>query len=123
MIQKFIIPGRLPGLNDYTLSCRNNKYGANKLKKDTEMLICICILKHKLTKIDDVFSIKITWYEKDYRRDWDNIIFAKKFILDALKNMEIIENDTRKNICDGTDTVLVDKLDPRIEVELITERT
>lgn len=33
---KFFIPGRLPGLNDYTAANRYNRYAGAKMKKDTE---------------------------------------------------------------------------------------
>lgn len=36
MTYKFIISGRLPGLNEYTEACRTNKHKGNKMKQDAE---------------------------------------------------------------------------------------
>jgi Holliday junction resolvase RusA-like endonuclease len=116
MFQKFIIIGRLPDLNQYIDFCRQNKFGANKIKKDAESRISLSALS--LLPLPEKFTISITWYEKDSRRDWDNIIFAKKFILDALVKTGKVKNDSRKYINSGKDIVLVDKINPRIEVEL-----
>lgn len=40
--------------------------------------------------------IDITWYEKDARRDFDNITFAQKFILDSLVQIKVLKDDSRK---------------------------
>lgn len=40
---KIIIPGTLPGLNDYIDAERSNKYQAAKLKRQTEEMIVMCI--------------------------------------------------------------------------------
>lgn len=58
------------------------------------------------------------WYEKDRRRDKDNVAMAKKFILDSLQEMDIIRNDGWKEIIGFVDEFFIDKENPRIEVLL-----
>ena len=36
LMNRFVIYGKLPGLNDYTKTNRGNKYLANKLKQETQ---------------------------------------------------------------------------------------
>jgi len=64
-------------------------------------------------------KIIFNWYEKDRRRDLDNIASAKKFILDALTESGVIDNDSQKYIYPQfTDNFFIDKNDPRIEVDI-----
>lgn len=129
------ILGTLPGLNEYTAANRGNKFLANKFKQDVELNICLQL--HNQIRFNIIpkppVKIKFTWFEKDMRRDIDNIIFAKKFILDALQKLKVIDNDNRKNIIAIEDVVpiipvkpkskslLVNYLreQPRIEIEII----
>lgn len=63
-------------------------------------------------------SLEIAWYEPDMRRDADNIQFAVKFIQDALVDIGILQNDSRKYINKISHEVLVDRKNPRIEVKI-----
>lgn len=91
MIQMFSIPFRLIGLNEYTKMCRGNMYAANKEKQDIEIQIMSCLRGMK--QCSKPVTISFTWYEKNKKRDKDNVCFAKKFILDALQKANIIKND------------------------------
>lgn len=116
---KFIIPGVLPGLNEYINAERRNKYKAAKIKKQTEHLI-ILIARSKLrgVAIKPPVTIHYTWVEPNKRRDKDNIAFAKKFIQDSLVKAKILPNDGWEHIEGFTDTFDVDKKNPRVEVEI-----
>lgn len=114
---KITIPGRLPGLNEYTTANRRNPYEGARLKAKTEKDIGWAILASKREKLGAV-RVKITWFERDERRDIDNVIFAQKFILDSLVRTKVIPDDSRKYVKEITHEVLVDKENPRIEVEL-----
>ncbi|QIK70868.1 hypothetical protein G7062_11425 [Erysipelothrix sp. HDW6C] len=117
---KFTIPGKLDGLNDYTKSNRSNKYAGNKSKKLNELIILQALRKAKLSKVNKYpITLEITWHEPNKRRDVDNITFAVKFIQDAMVSHGIIEGDGQKYINQINHTVLVDKTNPRIEVEVI----
>lgn len=119
MIQKFIIDGRLDGLNDYTKACRANRYGANSMKKKNEAKVFEGIKRAGLTKVDQYpINLYIIWNEPNRRRDIDNITFATKFIQDALVKSGILEDDSQKYIVGVFHRVLVDRDNPRIEVEL-----
>lgn len=88
------ITGKLPGLNDYTLACRNNRYAGNKMKRDAQLQISWFL--HPLPQIKRPVRIRFLWQEADHRRDPDNIAFAKKFILDELVRLKKIPNDTSR---------------------------
>lgn len=119
MQYKLTIHGTLPGLNDYTKSNRTNRYAAAQMKKTTQNLIGYCILQQlRNVHITQPVSIKFTWYEANKKRDKDNIAFAKKFILDALVNAQVIPNDGWKNIDSFSDSFSVDTAMPRVEVTI-----
>lgn len=119
MIHKFVITGRLDGLNDYTKACRANRYGANAMKKRNEAKVYEGIKQAGLTREDKYpINLFIIWYEPNRRRDIDNVTFATKFIQDALVKAGILEDDSQKYIVGVFHRVLVDKDNPRIEVEL-----
>lgn len=60
------------------------------------------------------------WYEKDRRRDKDNICaFGRKVIQDALVKARYLSNDGWKNIAGFEDWFYVDAKHPRIVVEIL----
>ena len=73
------------GLNEYTKYNRTNKYAGAEAKKKEQQYI-------------------ITWIEENKRRDLDNICFAKKFILDALVEAGVLQDDNRKIVTNFTDS-------------------
>lgn len=112
-----IIPGRLPGLNEYIRAERTNKYKAAKMKHKSEDAVVWAARKHlRGVKIKKPVEIHYLWVEKDNRRDRDNIAFAKKFVQDALVNAGVLENDNYKHVVGFSDRFDVDKENPRIEV-------
>lgn len=122
-MNRFVIYGKLPGLNDYTETNRGNKYLANKLKQETQnninKFIVIAVSKGYLKKVNKYpCRLKITWYEPNNKRDVDNITFGTKFILDSLVCMGILKNDSRKYVDSIEHSVFTDKGNPRIEVEI-----
>lgn len=91
------------------------------MKKDTERAIKLYIARaHSLGTISKASSypinVSIRWYEKDSRRDADNVFFAVKFILDSLVSYGIIENDSQKYIKTIDNVISIDRDFPRIEV-------
>lgn len=118
--KKFVVDGRLPSLNEYTRACRSNMYAGNQMKKKSETKINLSILRDlKRWKTDKMIFLKFLWVEQNTRRDLDNIAFAKKFILDALVKSGTIPNDGWKNVLGFRDDFSVDKINPRIEVEIV----
>ena len=122
-MNRFVIYGKLPGLNDYTRANRGNKYRANKMKQDIQKTIYKYIVfgvsMKDLEKVDRYpIGLTIKWYEPNNRRDIDNITFGTKFLLDSMVCMGIIEDDSRKYVDSIEHVVYTDKENPRIEVEI-----
>lgn len=117
VIHKIIIHGRLDGLNDYTAANRTKSYKGAKMKHRNEKLIAAQV-PYQMRDQEMKYPVTLTfhWYEKDRRRDPDNICFAKKFILDALVAEQVFPNDSQKYIKGFHDFFHVDKEHPRIEV-------
>lgn len=82
---KFTIQGRLDGLNDYIDANRSNRFKGAEMKRINEELVMLSVRK---VKVKQPVKIAFKWYEKNSRRDMDNIAFAKKFILDVLVKKE-----------------------------------
>lgn len=117
MQKKIVIPGTLPGLNEYIQAERSNRYQAAKLKRQTEDMIVMCIWEQAPgVKFTGPVHISYIWYEANQRRDKDNIAFAKKFIQDALVKAGVISNDGWQEIVSFADRFKVDKDNPRVEV-------
>lgn len=96
------IPMKLPSLNDYVRICRENKYKAAKFKRNIEDDISLFI--QRLPRFENPVEIHFHWIEGTKRRDYDNIAFAKKFILDALVKCGKLKDDNRKCVTAFTDS-------------------
>lgn len=118
MNQIFTIPGRLPGVNDYTRANRGNRYQGAKLKKEAQAVVCCAIREAGLTPVKRPFYVHCTWIEPNMRRDKDNIRFGVKFVLDALQETGVIENDGWREVVGFSDRFQVNSKDPRIIVEI-----
>ena len=119
MKARFVIEGRLPSLNEYVRVCRGNKFAANQHKAEVEEFIGWYVRKELNPRL--VFTkpvhVTFTWYEPDYRRDSDNVAFAKKYILDALQTLGHLKGDGRRHVVGFLDVFPPpDKDFPRIEV-------
>jgi len=103
----FFIPHRLPGLNEHDKASRTNRFIAAKLKKEyTELVRLLCqqaLMKRTLEVMDKPVFIRFHWREPNNRRDPDNIVFAKKYILDGMVAVKIIPNDNMKYITGFSD--------------------
>jgi len=115
---QMVIKGRLPGLNEYVLANRSNRFAGSSMKKKCQEAISKYIEAQLPNTITPPVEIDFRWYEKDGRRDLDNICFAKKFILDALVTSGRLEDDNRKFVTGFRDRFFIDKENPRIEVEI-----
>lgn len=116
MVQSIFIPHKFPSLNDYIDAERKNRFMAAKIKKD-ETELAASYFK-KLPSIDEPVFIQFVWREANTRRDPDNIIFAKKFILDGMVAAGYLPNDTQKWITGFDETWTIDKEKPGVEVIL-----
>lgn len=119
MKQTLIIPGRLPGCNEYTEACRTNPRVGSRMKRKAQNTIGWAIKQGKIKPTLKQVDIHVTWIEPNMRRDKDNIRFAMKFILDSLVEMGILPNDGWKYVGNLSDSYLVNKSDPRVIVEIM----
>jgi Holliday junction resolvase RusA-like endonuclease len=62
-------------------------------------------------------ELEITYYMENRKKDPDNILSSKKFILDGLVQAGVLENDGWKQIKGFDESWEVDKKNPRVEVE------
>lgn len=119
MIQRFEIPGKLPGLNEYTRRCRSNPYAGAAAKKDAQERVLWAIKAARLVPMNPPVMVSFEWVEPDMRRDKDNISSAKKYILDALVASGVIGNDNWRWIAGNLpDLYRVNKQEPRVIVTL-----
>jgi Holliday junction resolvase RusA-like endonuclease len=117
------IPGRLPGMNEYTDACRTNPQKGNKMKQDAQHAI-MWLIKAQLhrMRIEKPVFLLFTFYEQDRRRDRDNVSsFARKVIQDALVKCGTIQDDGWDHVTGYLDKFEVDKKNPRIVVEFIEQ--
>ena len=123
MQYRFVIKGKLPGLNEYLKADRSFRKGhscGNDMKQRGQAAVAEAIrkdLRHTVVKAP--VTIHYAFYEPDRRRDLDNIAaVAHKFIQDALVSSGVIENDGWRHIKGFSDEFHVDRHSPRIEVTL-----
>ena len=121
--QVLTIPGRLPGLNEYTTACRTNPQKGNRMKKDAQEAIMWQILAQlRRVKFARPVFLLFTFYEQDRRRDRDNVSsFARKVIQDALVQCGTLQDDGWEHVTGYLDRFEVDKENPRIIVEFIEQ--
>lgn len=117
-----VIYGKLDGLNNYTRACRSGWQAGNRMKKTNEETIGWYIKSQKIKPVTGPVRLVFRWYD-DGKRDVDNIAFAKKFILDALVKNQILEDDNQKIVKGFLDEFYIDKTNPRIEVEILSEKS
>ena len=117
---RLVIPGRLPGMNEYITAERQHRQKAAAMKRQCEHAVILCI-KSQLRGKRFVGKVQMdyTWYEKSQRRDKDNVSsMGRKITQDALVRSGAIQNDGWANIPGFSDKFAVDTKNPRIEVEI-----
>lgn len=120
-----VLEGRLPGLNELMSSQGRPWWACRKVKEDAMRFVMWRLKGLKLEKFKVPIMIRIRWIEKNARRDRDNVSSGgTKILLDAMKQMEVIEDDSRKWVKDiQHDTSQIDKEHPRIEITITEEET
>lgn len=118
MRQAFAVPGRLPGLNEYTSACRTNAHAGAKMKRAAQDSVLWAIRAARIEPMAGKVDVHVTWVEKNMRRDKDNIRHGIKYILDGLVEAGIIKDDSWTYIGELSDSYLVNKREPRVIVEL-----
>ncbi|MCX7774036.1 MAG: RusA family crossover junction endodeoxyribonuclease [Clostridia bacterium] len=117
---KLVIPGALPGLNEYIAAERQHRQKAAAMKKQYEHAI-ILLIKTQLRGVQFSGPVRMTytWHEKDRRRDKDNVSsMGRKIIQDAMVKAGVLSNDGWAEIDSFQDNFSVDKRNPRIEITI-----
>lgn len=88
-------------------------------RKNAQKVLQVIYEQLPRVRIEKPVTVTYTWYEKDRRRDLDNISsFGRKVIQDALVKAGVLRNDGWKEIRGFSDRFAVDAENPRIEVEI-----
>ena len=104
--QSLILDYHPTDLNTYINAERSNRFMAAKIKKrETEAVYWLA--KQQLKPVTSKVKLSFYWYVENIKKDPDNIAFAKKFILDGLKEAGIIKNDGFKQIEGFSDSFIV----------------
>lgn len=113
-----VIPTRLNNLNDYITADWTNRYKGAAMKARNEALVKVAIKQQmRSIRIERPVYMEYTWYERNKRRDLDNISsFGRKVIQDALVQTRVLVNDGWNEIVGFSDQFYVDAANPRIEV-------
>jgi hypothetical protein len=115
-IQRFFVPGPLPGLNDYIST--GSRFTYNKHKKDWQCVIAYHIRRARINPVLCA-AFRFTWHEQNRRRNPDNFAaIGKKFIFDALVQCGVLPNDGWNEIVGWEDRWLVNVDRPGVSVEM-----
>ena len=119
MTKTLTIPGRFPSLNE-VIEAAKSHYGAySKMKKELTLSVALQAKVQGLKAVEGRVRVTFYWYERDARRDVDNICSAgTKFILDGLVEAGIIADDNQKTVVSLAHHFFVDKENPRVEVAI-----
>lgn len=122
MTEKLIIQGRLDGLNALIDANRRGPYAGARIKRKNDSKVKKAI-EEQLPGVhfSDPVSITFKWYEPNARRDPDNIASGKKFIMDALVQTGVLEDDNQKHVAGFFDHIEIDRDNPRIECTITSE--
>lgn len=107
MTYTFKVQGRMQALNDYTKANRGakGKFYGNKMKQFQTNDVFEQIQKlGDFPKFTKPVTIEFHWVEINAKRDPDNFIFAKKFVLDGMVKAGMLSNDGMKNIAGFVDS-------------------
>lgn len=114
----FSVDGRLCGLNEYTSTCRSNPRAGGSIKRRETNRVARAA--KGLPAMRWPVRVSVKWYERDRRRDVDNVEFGMKFVLDGLVKAGVIPDDSRRYVDQVSHWVGVDKGNPRVVVTVET---
>lgn len=121
--QTLILSGQLPGRNKAEEAARSHWSQAAKLKAQNTEAVAWQVMASMIKPVVGKAEIVVTFYEKDERRDADNIIGGGlKYILDGLVLAGVIVDDGRKYVNLAVNPIKTDRNNPRIEI-IITGET
>ena len=117
-MQILILKDRFPGLNE-VIAASKAHYGAySSMKRSVTLSVAAQATAARLKPHQDRTIIEFHWYEKNKRRDPDNIRHGAKYILDGLVEAGILQDDSQKYIGGFIDYFNIDKSNPHVEVRI-----
>ena len=118
MTQTLVIESRFPSLNATLAAAKRHWSIYAKEKRRLTQAVALLAKVQQLKPVKRAV-IRFTWYEKNKRRDPDNISAAgKKPILDGLVEAGVLKDDGWSVIHGLEDRYFVDKERPRVEVTI-----
>lgn len=102
-IYSFTINHKFPSLNEVIAATKKHWAQYSKIKREaTDAVVRVAAPMRRINddKVFDRLMLTLLWQEKERgrKRDWDNITFAKKFILDGLVKSGWIVDDSPRYI-------------------------
>ena len=121
MMQKLVLRGDMPNLNDVIAASKRHWSYYSKEKKRWTQMAALEAKAQRLKPITEPIWVFATWYLKTRRGDPDNVRVAIKYVLDGLQSADILPDDSQKWIVGFQDRFELDRNDPRIVVQLLTD--
>lgn len=116
---KFVIYGRLDGLNALIGANRSHWARGAKIKQVNDRLVQDAVIADlRGWKTVRPIRIRIDWYEQNIKRDPDNVFSAVKFILDGMVELGTIPDDGQKYVKGISHELHLDRKNPRVEVTI-----
>jgi len=102
-------------LNQFINATRTNRYVSAKIKREETEIARLSLLGYP--PLNTPVKLRFIWSCANKRTDLDNLVWARKFIIDGMVKAGVIENDSMRYIV-GFEDVLVfsDKWSVEIEV-------
>ena len=109
-MKKLVIQGTLPSLNEIIRVAKSHPQAYANLKRQHTMNISMNA-RHQIKKrVQPPVELIFTWHY--------NLTAARKFVIDGLVESGVLDDDGWGEIAGFRDTWVVDKVNPRIEIEI-----
>tara|TARA_R100000049_G_C1906390_1_gene54892 strand:- start:111 stop:479 length:369 start_codon:yes stop_codon:yes gene_type:complete len=119
MTQTLKIDGDWPAMNASIKTMKGHWAGYAKEKKAWTQRVWTEARLQRLEPMPTPVTLHFVWRMPNMRRDPDGLRgFAVKYILDGLVLAEIIPDDSAKHIAGFTDSFVLDRDNPGIEITL-----
>lgn len=119
MTQELFIPVRLPSLNDFIGAMNRNRFIGNKMKREYTELVSTYAKANRLGHFTEPITLEFQYTEPNNKRDGDNIVFAKKFILDGLVEAGVLTDDNQKWVKGFSDSWKTTDIPHKVGVRIV----
>lgn len=117
-INTLIIPTRLESLNDMIHAMNSNKYAGASIKRRAQRKIeSITTMTCETLPEDGWWYFE--WHEYNKKRDPDNVVSARKYILDAFQEMGVIGNDNPRWVKGFHDEIFYDTTEETTYIKIV----